>query len=115
MSRYFAYYPRGGAHTWDHHLVTDNARGQFARVAAGGGGIMERSEVSDVLDSHVHFWDPHGLHYPWLAAEPALNRAFLPADLAAARRSDGGGVLVVEADRAPQEAVAEVDWLTGLA
>ncbi len=82
---------------------------------------MERSEVSGagrgvhgVLDSHVHFWDPHRLHYPWLAAEPALNRTFGPADLAAARRSDGGGVLVVEADRAPEEAEAEVDWLTGL-
>jgi L-fuconolactonase len=70
--------------------------------------------VRGVLDSHVHFWDPHRLRYPWLAGEPALNRAFLPVDLAAARRSDGG-VLVVEADRASDEAVAEVDWLTGLA
>ena len=82
---------------------------------------MARSEqagsagnVRGVLDSHVHLWEPHRLHYPWLAGEPALNRAFLPVDLAAARRSDGG-VLVVEADRASDEAVAEVDWLTGLA
>ena len=82
----------------------------------------ERLEVSAydgnvhaVLDTHVHFWDPHRLRYPWLAGEPALNRTFLPADLATARRSDGGGIVVVEADRVPGEAVAEVDWLTGLA
>ena len=81
--------------TWDHR---------------GSGG-----DVYGVLDSHVHFWDPHRLAYPWLAADPALNRTFLPADLSAARPSDGGGVVVVEADRAAEEAVAEVDWLTGLA
>lgn len=82
----------------------------------------ERSEVSasdgsvhGVLDSHVHFWDPHRLRYPWLAGEPALNRTFLPADLSTARRTDAGGIVVVEADRLSEEAVAEVDWLTGLA
>lgn len=68
-----------------------------------------------MLDSHVHFWDPYRLHYPWLAGEPALNRSFLPDDLTAAGRPDGAGVLVVEADRVPEEAVAEVDWLTALA
>jgi L-fuconolactonase len=72
-------------------------------------------DIHGVLDSHVHFWDPRRLHYPWLVGEPALNQTFLPADLSAARRSDTGGVLVVEADRASDEAVAEVDWLTGLA
>jgi L-fuconolactonase len=72
-------------------------------------------DIHSLLDSHVHFWDPHRLHYPWLAGEPALNRTFLPVDLSAARRSEGGGVLVVEADRASGEAMAEVDWLTGLA
>lgn len=82
-------------HTWDHR---------------GSDG-----DVHGVLDSHMHFWDPHRLHYLWLAEVPALNRTFLPSDLSAARRSDSGGVLVVEADRASDEAVAEVEWLTGLA
>ena len=66
------------------------------REARGGAGV-ERSDlagsdgnVRGVLDSHVHFWDPQRLRYPWLAGEPALNRAFLPVDLAAARRSAAG-------------------------
>lgn len=33
-----------------------------------------------VLDSHVHFWDPTRLTYPWLGGVPALARPFLPED-----------------------------------
>jgi L-fuconolactonase len=35
----------------------------------------------DVVDSHVHFWDPARLAYPWLADVPPLRRRFVPADL----------------------------------
>ena len=38
-----------------------------------------------VVDSHVHFWDPAVLHYPWLEGT-SLDRAFLPRDYAAATR-----------------------------
>ena len=37
-----------------------------------------------MIDAHVHFWDPGALAYPWLDGLPALRRAFLPADYAAA-------------------------------
>ena len=34
-----------------------------------------------VVDSHVHFWDPEHLDYPWLDGLPRLRRSFTPADL----------------------------------
>ena len=37
-----------------------------------------------IVDSHVHFWDPAALPYPWLAGIPVLDRAYLPADYRAA-------------------------------
>ena len=33
-----------------------------------------------IIDTHVHFWDPAALHYPWLEEIPSLDRSFLPAD-----------------------------------
>lgn len=68
-----------------------------------------------MLDSHVHFWDPRRMRYGWLTGEPELDRPFLPEALAAARPAGGAGILVVEADREPQEAMAEVDWIASLA
>jgi len=37
-----------------------------------------------IIDTHLHVWDPARLNYPWLAPLPLLNRAYLPADYAAA-------------------------------
>src|SRR5205823_15110936 len=37
-----------------------------------------------IVDSHMHFWDPGELHYPWLTGAPSLDRALLPPDYAAA-------------------------------
>ena len=73
------------------------------------------AERRRVVDSHVHFWDPAVLHYPWLEAIPALNRAFLPRDLDAlsARRIDG--VVFVEANTLATEAVGEVEFAERLA
>ncbi len=69
-----------------------------------------------VIDSHVHFWDPSTLPYPWLASVPRLNRSFLPSDLAA----DAGTVAIealvfVEAGREPDRNLDEARWVTRLA
>ena len=39
---------------------------------------------ASIVDSHVHFWEPRTLHYPWLSDLPALRRSFLPPDYSAA-------------------------------
>ncbi|MEV6823534.1 amidohydrolase family protein [Amycolatopsis sp. NPDC051102] len=59
-----------------------------------------------VLDSHVHFWDPRQLRYPWLVDVDRLNRPFTPDDFPA--RHD---VIVVEAGRVPVDAPAEIEWI----
>ena len=62
-----------------------------------------------VVDAHVHFWDPAELRYPWLDGVPALRRAFLPADHAAAVLDAPVERLVfVEANPTPGEAAREV-------
>jgi L-fuconolactonase len=67
-----------------------------------------------ILDAHVHFWDPERLHYAWLDPLPALRRPFLPADLDHGRHQVDG-VLFVQADCRADEALAEVEWVAGLA
>ena len=49
-----------------------------------------RGAAVQIVDSHVHFWDPGGIHYPWLKSVPALDRALLPSDYAAA--TDGTAI-----------------------
>ena len=62
-----------------------------------------------IVDSHVHFWDPNQLQYHWLASEPAINNAFLPAQLA--QQSNGmqpDKIIFVQAECLPQQALQEV-------
>lgn len=62
-----------------------------------------------VIDSHVHFWDPRVLEYPWLAGLPTLERPFLPADYRAAwGDAPVERVVFVEANPRPDQALAEV-------
>ena len=61
-----------------------------------------------IIDSHVHFWDPSRLRYPWLETLPALKRSFLPADLP--KRGDESFIFV-EANCAPAEALEEVRFV----
>jgi L-fuconolactonase len=68
-----------------------------------------------VIDSHVHFWDPGRLRYAWLAAEPALGSAFLPADFEALASGEVDAVVFVEANVGPQQAADEVAWVDRLA
>lgn len=68
-----------------------------------------------LIDSHVHFWDPGVLRYPWLDDEPALRRAFLPADLDALTTRAIDGVVFVEANCLTSEHIAECDFVEQLA
>ena len=63
----------------------------------------------EIVDSHVHLWDPSALEYPWLAALPALRRPFLSDDLAAAvGEAPVRRVVFVEANARVDQALAEV-------
>ncbi len=69
-----------------------------------------------IVDSHVHFWDPGALHYPWLTGVPSLHRAFLPRDYAAATgQVPIGRMVFVEANCRPDEARREVELVERLA
>lgn len=63
-----------------------------------------------LLDAHVHFWDPSARDHAWLAANPRLDRPFLPGEL------DGpDGMIVVQADCRDEQALDEVTWFSALA
>lgn len=73
---------------------------------------MERARV---VDSHIHFWDPAALHYPWLDGMPAMQRVFLPSDYAPLVTSDVDAVIVVEANCLAAESEVEVVFIDDLA
>ncbi len=74
------------------------------------------TETSGYIDTHVHYWDPAVLSYPWLETVPDINRPFLPADLNEATAGLGLERLVfVQADCAADQAIEEAAWVTQLA
>lgn len=69
-----------------------------------------------IVDSHIHFWDPERLNYPWLEDLPSLNRAFLPAHLAeTAAAVNLQKIVFVQADCLPEDGLAEAAWVSQLA
>src|SRR4030095_4685069 len=68
-----------------------------------------------VIDSHVHFWDPSVLRYPWLESVPALAAPFRPSDFPPFASGEVDAAVLVEANPAPVLAAAEVSWVDGLA
>lgn len=69
----------------------------------------------DVVDSHLHLWDPSVLNYEWLQGE--LIRPFGPDELATEIPQDESarfGFVFVQADCLAEQSVAEVDWVTSL-
>lgn len=76
-----------------------------------GGAAAQRAPV---IDSHVHFWDPQHLSYPWLAEVPALDRHFSPAGFLGDAPEPVEAVFV-EAGRRPGQAAQEVQWVRDLA
>lgn len=70
--------------------------------------------MTEIVDAHLHFWDPHARHHDWLAAHPSLLRRFGPDDLDAGRHELIGAVFV-QADCRDDEAMDEVGWVERLA
>lgn len=69
-----------------------------------------------IIDSHVHLWNPAQLRYEWLDELPALNRAFVPADYAAASATANVSKFIfVECGCNPAQSLAEADWASSLA
>ena len=69
-----------------------------------------------VMDGHLHLWDPSVLTYKWLGG--ALLRPFGPDQLALALQGAPEaerGFVFVQAECAPEQSVAEVDWVASLA
>lgn len=77
------------------------------------------------IDAHVHLWELSRLRYPWLtppfADGPAGSVAAIARDyrlddyLAEAAGWDVRGIVHVDAGADPAQALAETDWLQGLA
>jgi predicted TIM-barrel fold metal-dependent hydrolase len=89
---------------------TSNPQSEIRNPQPPGGGAVR------IVDSHVHFWNPVELHYPWLDALPSLQRAFLPPDYAAATgRIPIDQIVFVEANCRPDEARREVELVERLA
>jgi L-fuconolactonase len=79
-------------------------------ASSGGDGRPVPGSHVPVLDSHVHFWDPRRLTYPWLTEIAALDRPFTPGHFAD-RRPGPVEVIFVEAGRVAHEAAAEIEWV----
>lgn len=68
------------------------------------------------VDAHLHLWNPGILEYDWL--EGPLLRSFGPDELDAALSTAPAGeygFVFVQAECAPAQSIAEVDWVTSLA
>ncbi|MFC8680442.1 amidohydrolase family protein [Microbacterium ureisolvens] len=68
------------------------------------------------MDAHLHLWDTDVLTYDWL--DGPLLRSFGPDELDVALQDapdDDCGFVFVQAECAPEQAVAEVDWVSSLA
>jgi L-fuconolactonase len=81
-------------------------RGMTEPVAATADGGLR------MIDTHLHFWDPTRLRYPWLEALPALLRPFRPDDLETGVHTPVGAVFVEAGGQGPMD---EVAWVESLA
>ncbi|MBS2965887.1 amidohydrolase family protein [Actinocrinis puniceicyclus] len=70
----------------------------------------DAAAAAAVIDSHLHFWDPRRLSYPWLGEAPALNRALTAEDLVRSGCAPAGAIFM-EAGRSPQQAQEEISWI----
>lgn len=69
-----------------------------------------------IIDSHLHFWDPAALHYPWLADNAILNRPYLLEDYDAATEAVSIEAMVfIQCEVEPSSFEAEAAWVAELA
>lgn len=71
--------------------------------------------MRQLIDSHIHFWQPDELTYGWLEELPAINKPYLPTNLPAS--GDGWTMeklVFVQADVRPEQGLAEAQWVAGL-
>ncbi len=68
-----------------------------------------------VIDSHVHFWDPNQLNYAWLNGINILNKPFLPSTYQENIQDiDVKHIVFVEANCADDQRLDEVKWIETL-
>lgn len=71
-----------------------------------------------IIDAHLHVWDTDRLDYAWLREVPRIDRPMGFAELAAERKPSPqhvDGFVFVQADCRPDQAIAEVEWVTSVA
>ena len=78
------------------------------------GDASNQRSMGELIDAHIHFWDPGLRRHDWLKAVPELDRPLRPEDIDFGDRIPDGFVFV-EADCAPAEALDEVRWVSSLA
>lgn len=66
-----------------------------------------------MIDAHLHLWDPSRLDYGWLRHVPTIADRQGPEQWAALNTRVRRAVFI-QADCAPEQALAEVDWVAGL-
>jgi L-fuconolactonase len=66
----------------------------------------------EIVDAHVHLWDPQQFPMPWLDQAPALNKSFGLSDLPGQSAGRTTSALVyVEVDVVPGYALLEARWI----
>lgn len=72
--------------------------------------------LEPVIDTHLHLWDPRHIHYPWLADNALLNRAYLLDDYRAATQSIPiESMVFVQCEADFSQFDAEAAWVASLA
>jgi L-fuconolactonase len=88
-----------------------------ASDSSGASGATDSAIGAPIVDAHVHLWDlPQRFPRPWLNTLPALNQ---PCGLAEYQQRTHGlpitGMVYVETDVAPADALREAQWAVSLA
>ena len=65
-----------------------------------------------IIDSHIHFWNTDRFHYHWMKPGESIERPFEATEYAEARAGiDVEGVVFIQADCAPEDALPEARWV----